>query len=277
MKMLFDSLWRALAYGLRPGVLLRLLVPLMGGVGLVTLLGYFFWDLAVDQMRWWLQVFPYTEGLLQWLSGSSATAQQETLAPLVLAIMATPVMVLVALLAVAQFLAPMLVRLVAGRRFAVLQLVGGRASVMTVLWSLASCLLALLALLVSAPLWVIPPLWLVVPPLILGWLTHRVLPFAALISCASREERVLICKKHQLPLFLMGVVSGYLALAPCLVWMRSGGPRFASAFILLAPLAMAIYTLLFAFSSLWFTHYCLAALRVVRNGATGHPVLKESA
>jgi hypothetical protein len=42
------------------------------------------------------------------------------------------------------------------------------------------------------------------------------------------------------------------------------GAGFAPAFIILVPLAIWIYTLVFAFASLWFTHYCLAALQALR-------------
>ena len=276
MKLLFDSLWRAMAYGLRPGVVLRALMPLLMGMALMTALGYWFWQGAVDQVRWWLSVFPYTEHILVWLDTIGSPQLKDVLAPLLVAIAVTPFMLVLALLAVAQLLTPGLVRLVAVRRFMALQAQPVRASLMTVLWSIGSCLLALLALLTTIPLWAVPPLWLVLPPLILGWLSLRVLSFAALVHHASREERVLILRQHRLRLLLIGVVSGYLAMLPCLVWVWAGGPRYASAFIILAPVAMAIYVLLFAFSSLWFTHYCLAALRHMRTALHGLPVAKES-
>jgi hypothetical protein len=47
------------------------------------------------------------------------------------------------------------------------------------------------------------------------------------------------------------------------VW--ASGVLFAAAFVILVPLAIWIYTLVFAFSSLWFTHYCLAALQALRS------------
>jgi len=143
----------------------------------------------------------------------------------------------------------------------------GRAWLMTAVWLVGSCSLAIVALVVSFPLWAVPPLWMVVPPLILGWLTQRVLPFSALVSHASTEERVLICKEHQLRLFLMGVLCSYLAMVPSLLWVYAGGARIATAFIYMAPLAMGVYVFLFAFSSLWFIHYCLAALRQHRTTA----------
>ena len=44
----------------------------------------------------------------------------------------------------------------------------------------------------------------------------------------------------------------------------AAGALFAAAFVILVPLAIWIYTLVFAFSSLWFAHYCLAALENLR-------------
>jgi hypothetical protein len=39
---------------------------------------------------------------------------------------------------------------------------------------------------------------------------------------------------------------------------------FAAAFFVLVPIAIWIYTLVFAFSALWFAHYCLDALHELR-------------
>ena len=268
MSQLLDSLWRALAYVFRPGVVLRLVWPLVAGVVLITAAGYWLWDVAVDQLRLQLDAFAYTPYLLGWLKNGSVTPQAGVLAPLLLAIVVTPLMLVLALLAVIFLLAPALSQLVAGRRFSVLQALPARAFAMTLLWSSSACAMALVAFAISIPLWVIPPLWLVLPPLILGWLTQRVLVFAALVRHASREERVLVTAQHRLWLLFMGVVCAYLVMAPCIAWVWLGGPRFASAFIVLAPLAMGLYVALFAFSSLWFTHYCLAALRHIRTPAT---------
>ena len=61
----------------------------------------------------------------------------------------------------------------------------------------------------------------------------------------------------------MGVATGYLGAAPSVVW--ASGWFFAAAFVFLIPVAIWIYTLVFAFSSLWFAHYCLAALAQLRS------------
>jgi hypothetical protein len=102
----------------------------------------------------------------------------------------------------------------------------------------------------------------VLPPLIWGWLTYRVMAFDALAEHASTEERREIFRRHRGWLLGMGVFCGYLGAAPSLIW--ASGALFAAAFVILVPLAIWIYTLVFAFSSLWFAHYCLSALQALR-------------
>jgi hypothetical protein len=116
---------------------------------------------------------------------------------------------------------------------------------------------------VSLPLWLIPPLILVLPPLIWGWLTYRVMAFDALADHASGDERRRIFRGHRTWLLLMGVATGYLGAAPSIVW--ASGWFFAAAFPVLIPVAIWIYTLVFAFSSLWFAHYGLGALDQLRR------------
>jgi hypothetical protein len=63
----------------------------------------------------------------------------------------------------------------------------------------------------------------------------------------------------------MGVFCGYLGAAPSLIW--ASGALIATMFVILVPIAIWIYTLVFAFSSLWFAHFCLAALQTLRAEA----------
>jgi len=125
--------------------------------------------------------------------------------------------------------------------------------------------MAAVAMFVSLPLWLVPPLILVLPPLIWGWLTYRVMAFDALVEHASADERRELLRRHRPWLLGMGVATGYLGAAPSVVW--ASGWFFAAAFVFLIPMAIWIYTLVFAFSSLWFTHYALAALEQMRAGA----------
>ncbi len=159
-------------------------------------------------------------------------------------------------------MAPPLTRLVADRRFPTLEQKKGASFFGSVFRSLGLTVLALLALVVSMPLWLIPPLVLILPPLIWGWLTYRVMSFDALAEHANAEERDALLRVHRLPLLGVGILCGYLGAAPSIVW--ASGLLFAAAFFVLVPLAIWIYTLVFAFSALWFAHYCLDALAQLR-------------
>jgi hypothetical protein len=120
----------------------------------------------------------------------------------------------------------------------------------------------LIALLVSIPLWFVPPLVLILPPLIWGWLTYKVMSYDVLSEHASREERVALIRRHRTSLLGMGVLTGYLGAAPSVVW-ASGALAIVFAPVLV-PVAVWIYTLVFAFSALWFAHFALAALQAYR-------------
>ena len=113
-----------------------------------------------------------------------------------------------------------------------------------------------------------PPLILILPPLIWGWLTYRVMAYDALAEHASRQERLEIIRRHRGWLLGIGVLTGFLGAAPSLLW--ASGALFAVAFVVLMPVAIWVYTLVFAFSALWFTHYSLAALQALRaEGVAG--------
>ena len=267
MGLLLDSFWRAAAYCMRPRVMALSVLPLLLMVGLALGLGYFYWDGAVQGMRALLDGSPLLAGFWNWLQGWGLGDVAAVVAPLMVVLAVAPVLVVVSLLVVAVLMTPALVALVADRRFPTLERKKGGSLIASVAWSLGSTVLALVALVVSVPLWLVPPLVLILPPLIWGWLTYRVMVFDALAEHASRDERQEIFRRHRSSLLGMGILSGYLGAAPSIVW--ASGVVFAAAFFVLVPLAIWIYTLVFAFSSLWFSHYCLAALQRLRDEAGG--------
>ncbi|MDQ6680891.1 MAG: EI24 domain-containing protein [Pseudomonadota bacterium] len=268
MKLLLDAFWRAAAYCLHPRVMLLSILPLVIVGGVAAVLGYFYWDGAVAGVRSAMESWQLLAALLRWLDSIGASAFRGVLAPMVIVAIAVPVVVVLSLLLVAVLMTPALVKLVAARRFPRLERRHGASFWQSALASLGCTLVALFALAVSIPLWFIPPLVLVVPPLIWGWLTYRVMAFDVLAEHASVDERRTILRERRWPLFGMGVVAGYLGAAPSLVW------AFSALSLVFAPLlivvAVWLYTLVFAFSALWFVHYALAALqqlRAVRAGA----------
>jgi hypothetical protein len=224
--------------------------------------GYFFWNDAQTTVNAWLAGSRWMTRILGWMDTLGFSSLKAGIAPLIVVVAATPVLVVASLLAVALMMTPAMVSMVAERRFAKLERKKGNGLVGSTLWSLGSTVLALIALCVSIPLWIIPPLVLIVPPLIWGWLTYRVMSFDALSGHATPQERRALIKTHRMPLLGIGVVCGYLGAAPTLLWASS------VLFLVLAPFLVAaaiwVYTLVFAFSSLWFAHYCLAALQKQR-------------
>jgi hypothetical protein len=275
MGLLFDSFWRAAAYCLHPRVILLSFLPLLLMVLLSFGLGYFFWDGAVSAVSDWLQSNALLQTVLGWLEQVGMSSLRTVFAPLIVLVLATPVIVLLCLLLVALFMTPAMVELVAQRRFAQLERKRGGSLVIGLLWSLGSTLVALLVLVVSMPLWLVPPLVLILPPLIWGWLTYRVFAFDALAVHASSAERRSLLREHRSSLLVMGILSGYLGAAPSLLW--ASGALFIALAPLLVPVAIWIYTLVFAFASLWFAHYALAALEKIRAaepvaGPVGDPL-----
>ena len=267
---MLDSFWRAAAYCVHPRVIGLSFLPLVLMVVVSFGLGYFFWENTVASVAAWLESYQLMQAFLGWLERIGMESLRTVFAPLFVLILATPVIVVVCLLLVAVFMTPTMVAMVGRRRFAGLELKQGGSLLVSILWSLGSTLLAVLVLVVSMPLWLIPPLVLVLPPLIWGWLTYRVFAFDALASHASVEERKLLLRQNRSSLLLMGILSGYMGAAPSLLWAWG-----AFAIVLapvLVPVAIWIYTLVFAFASLWFAHFCLAALARLR-GQTGIEVL----
>lgn len=275
MTLLLDSFWRSVVYCVHPRVIALSFLPLLVLVGLSLGLGYFYWDTAVEWVRALLESSALLNSFWDWLQSAGVGKLKTVLAPLIVIFTVTPVLVLVSLLVVALFMSPALVSMVAERRFPDLERRRGGSALSSLFWALGSTLLAVLALVVSIPLWLVPPLILILPPLIWGWLTYRILAFDAIAGHATKEERQILFNRHRHYLLIMGVMCGYLGAAPSLVW--ASGALFAAAFVILVPIAIWIYTLVFAFSSLWFAHYGLAALHRLRAESANMPPVVDEA
>ena len=263
MSRLIDSFWRAAVYCLHPRVIALSFLPLIIMTVASLGLGYLYWNDAVDMLRTQLDSYQLVSSMSQWLEGLGLGNLRLVLAPALLLFLAIPVIVITSLLFVAVLMTPAMVSLVGQRRFATLERRQGGSLAASLVWSLASTLLACIALVLSFPLWLVPPLVLVLPPLIWGWLTYRVMAYDALAEHASADERRQIFKEHRWSLLSIGVLSGYLGAVPSVIW--ASGAMFVAMAPILVPVALWIYTLVFAFSSLWFTHFALSALQQLRS------------
>jgi Etoposide-induced protein 2.4 (EI24) len=266
MKPLLDAFWRAAAYCLHPQVIALSILPVLLSSALVVGLGYFYWDGAVAAVRGTLESFSLVDAALTWAENMAGMQLRVALAPMLLLALALPLMVMLTVLLVAALATPAVVRLVGARRFAGLERKHGGGVLSSVFRSVSYTLAAVLALVLTMPLWLIPPLVLVLPPLIWGWLTTQIFSYDTLSEHASKEERRQLLREHRWPLLSIGVVAGYLGAAPSLLLFASVATLIFSP--LLAPLLMWLYTLVFIFSAAWFAHYGLAALDRLRRTAS---------
>lgn len=263
MKSILDALVRAGLYCLMPRVIALSFLPLVLMVTLSWGLGYLYWDAAVSGVRQFLEQFSLLASLWNWMEQLGVPDLKTVVAPLLVILAVTPLVVVVSLFSVSAFMTPALTRMVADRRFPMMERKRGASMLQSLVWSLLSLVLALGALLLTLPLWLVPPLALVLPSLIWGWLTYRVMSFDVLTDMADSSERHALIGRHRLGLLGMGVVSGLMGAAPGVVW--ASGALFAAAFVILVPVAIWIYTLVFVFSSLWYAHFLLDALAKLRQ------------
>ena len=259
---IWDAFWRALATCVHPRVLLWSLLPLVVAGAAVGLLGWAYWETALDAVGAVVDAWSLSNAIFQWLHSIGAPQLRAMLAPLVIVVLAVPVVLVLTLLLVAALATPAVVGLVAARRFPTLHAAKGASWLHGLLWSLVCTLAALVALVLSIPLWLVPPLVVVLPPLIWGWLTCHVLGFDVLAHHASAAERRMVLHGRRWSLLAMGILCGYLGALPSLIWTAS------AAALLLAPLlvlvAVWLYTVVFVFAASWFAHFCLADLERIR-------------
>jgi Etoposide-induced protein 2.4 (EI24) len=265
VRALTDAATRALGYCLLPRVIALSFLPLIIAGGLAFAFMFFFWESAIDAVRATLEQWSVVEALLAFLDRVGLPQFRSVLAPLVLMAMLVPAVMAVVLLAVGLIMTPVIVKLVAQRRFPTLEARRGGSALVGVLAAVGATLAALLMLVASLPFLFIPPLVLVLPPLIWGWLTYKVFSYDVLAEHASAEERVALRREHRLPLLAIGVACGYLGAAPGLIFSFNAAAIFLAPFLILV--SVWLYTWVFCFATAWYAHYALAALATRRGTA----------
>ncbi|MDH5856011.1 EI24 domain-containing protein [Lampropedia aestuarii] len=264
MQLIMESFWRALLDSFRPKIIGLSFLPLLLIVVAALVLGYFYWGAAVMTVTDWMHasvIWTWVDGRLSELGAQNVTA---IFAPLLVVLLVSPILVILSLLLVTMLMTPAMAKQVATKRFPGLKPQAGSTFWRSLGWSLSSTVMALLALVVTLPLWLIPPMALILPPLIWGWLAYRVMSFDALVEYTSSAERKAILEQHRWPLLVIGIICGFLGAMPSIVW--ASGLIFALAFFVLIPAAVWLFTWVFALTSLWYAHYCLAVV-AERRGA----------
>ncbi|MGZ3236782.1 MAG: EI24 domain-containing protein [Burkholderiaceae bacterium] len=262
MHPVFISFGRALYSQFHFRMLLLTFLPFVLSV---VIWGIILW-LGLNPMIDWIRgVFADNN----WFAASSSTlnwlglgALKTVIVPLIAMWLLLPLMILTALLLTGVLAMPIIIKHVASRHYPELQERKG-GTIWRTLWMSASSYVVFAALWVIAlPLSMIPPLGFIIQPILWGWLTYRVIAFDALAEHADIDEIKTILHTHRWPLLLIGVITGAMGAAPMLLWL--GGVLSVIFFPLLAGLSIWLYLAVFIFTSLWFVHYCLAALAKYR-------------
>jgi len=259
------ALVRALADALHPRMIWWSLKPLLWALLGLGGAAWWGWAPAVEILAGALLRWSWSLWLIELLRGWGWASAADGLASALVLAICVPLVVVLCLMIVALTLAPATVRWVGRRRFPGLPALADVPVWPSLNWSLQSTVVALGGLLLSLPLWFVPPLGLVLPPLIWGWLTYRVMAFDTLAEHATAAERDTLLRTHRMPLLLMGIVTGYLGAAPAALW------AIGVLAVVLAPVMIVaslwLYTFVFVLSCLWFSHYLLAALADLRARA----------
>lgn len=261
MNDVLRSLFRALVSQLHPRMLALTVLPFVLATVFWGGLLYFIWDPVMTAARVMLESSVMTGWIysaLDWLGLSSLRA---VVAPLFVVALTIPLAVASLLLFIGLWSVPAAVRFLE-RSYPDLAKGKGGTVLGSVWHSLSSTAVFLLLVVVSLPLWLVPPFFALIPPLLWGWLTYRVMTYDALADHASAEERKTLMRRHRMPLLTIGVVVGLLGSAPTLLWVSSAAIIFLFPFVLAG--ALWLYVLIFIFSALWFGHFCLHALAQLR-------------
>ncbi|AEA61444.1 EI24 domain-containing protein [Burkholderia gladioli] len=265
MTDLLRSFGRALASALHPRMLWLTFVPFIVaalGWGIVL---WFAWQPLVSLARAALEGFALTSWIYHFFASIGVPQLHAVVAPFLVVAVAIPLIVLTVLLLIAAISTPVVVAHLSRRQFASLEQRRGGTWYGSAFNSLWAALASIVVLVVTLPLWLIPPFFALLPPLIWGWLTYRVMSYDALAQHASAEERRALVRRHRWPLLGIGIASGLLGTVPTFIWVSSIWTMVLFPFV--AAAMIWVYAFILVFSALWFGFYCLHALQDLRAAA----------
>ncbi|CBJ38504.1 EI24 domain-containing protein [Ralstonia pseudosolanacearum] len=264
MNDLVRSFGRALLSQLHPRMLFMTLLPFIVALLVWGPILYFGWNPVMEVARGMLEGLPLTHWIYSGLDSLGMTGFRAVLTPLVVIAVLVPVIVVSILVFVGAASVPAVMRFL-DRSYPLLERRQGGSVFGSVMHSLGCTLVFAVVAVVTLPLWLIPPFFALIPPLLWGWLTYRVMTYDALSEHATADERRIIMQRYRLPLLGIGVAVGMLGSAPTLLWVSS-----VVTIVLFPIIAIAViwlYVLIFIFSALWFGHFCLRALTRLRGEA----------
>jgi hypothetical protein len=275
MQQVFKSFGLALVGAMHPKMLWLSLRPFLIVSVLWGTLIWLTWTPALEMLSTFLTASIFTSWIADGLIWAGFESARAWIAPLFFVMLLIPLISISLLVFIAVTTVPTIVKVVT-RQYAYKDIAKKKGasvfgSFVYTLWSTLICLaLAMLTL----PVWWIPPLVAVLPPLLWGWLTMRLMSYDVLSLHATAEERDALLHQHRWPLLTMGIISGMLGAVPTFFWATSALALVL--FPIVSFVALWIYSLIFVFAALWFTHYLLEALKELRSNELDQSVNIEA-
>jgi hypothetical protein len=271
MQQVFKSFGLALVGTMHPKMLWLSLRPFLIVSVLWGCLIWLTWAPALELLSIFLTTSIFTswiQDILIWAGFENARAW---IAPLFFVMLLIPLIAISMLVFIAFTTVPAIVKMLKRQHaYKDIEKKNGGSLFGSIFYSIWSALICLALVVLTLPVWWIPPFVAVLPPLLWGWLTMRLMSYDVLLEHASAQERDTILYQHRWPLLVMGIASGMLGAVPTFFWATSALALVL--FPIVSFVALWIYSLIFVFAALWFAHYLLGALKELRRNELNHPL-----
>lgn len=264
LQQVFKSFGLALVGTMHPRMLWLSLRPFLIVSVLWGCLIWLTWTPALEILSHFLTASMLTSWIQDGLIWAGFENARAWIAPLFFVMLIIPLITVSLLVFIAFSTVPSIVNIVVKQSaYQDLEYKNGGGFFGSLIYTLWSALICLVLVMLTLPVWWVPPLVAVLPPLLWGWLTMRLMSYDVLAKHASSEERDLLITKYRWPLLTMGVVSGMLGAVPTFFWATSALALIL--FPIVSFVALWIYSLIFVFAALWFSHFLLDALKELRQ------------
>ncbi|MBW7923836.1 MAG: EI24 domain-containing protein [Burkholderiaceae bacterium] len=247
MQPVLTAFGRAIVSQLHPKMLALLVVPFVLAIVFWVITAWWLWAPITGWLQGWLFGGGWMSSLDAWAASHGFSGFAQWTVALLALLVVVPVMFASAVVIIAVFAMPMVIRHLGNGPYRDVAREGSMALAPSVWNAVSSTVLFAVGYLVTLPLWLIPPLALVVPWLWWSWLTARVMRFDSLVEHASAAERGASISERKRDYFLLALLVTLLNYVP---------PLF-----LITPVL----------SALAFAHYSLALLRRQRAAMEVRP------
>ena len=275
LQQVFKSFGMALVGTMHPRMLWLSLRPFLIVSVLWGCLIWLTWTPALEALSIFLTTSIFTSWIQDGLIWAGFENARAWIAPLFFVMLIIPLITISLLIFIAFSTVPAIVKIASKQsQYKDLECKRGGGFFGSVFYTLWSALICLVLVMLTLPVWWVPPLVAVLPPLLWGWLTMRLMSYDVLAKHASTEERDFLIEKYRWPLLCMGIASGMLGAVPTFFWATSALALVL--FPIVSFVALWIYSLIFVFAALWFSYFLLDALKQLREEELDRALTVES-